>query len=42
MRLDQAGLIDPATVAERIEMIEAHTLVVERLRNRIGMYRPGS
>jgi hypothetical protein len=34
------GLIDPETVADRIETLQVHPLVLKRLRRWIGMYRP--
>ncbi|GIM95845.1 DUF6036 family nucleotidyltransferase [Paractinoplanes toevensis] len=37
--LIREGLIDPVTIADRIEMVEVHPLVLERLRKWIGMYR---
>jgi hypothetical protein len=38
--LIQEGLIEPAKIAERIEMVDAHPLVLERARKWIGMYKP--
>jgi hypothetical protein len=40
--LIRAGLINPAVVAERIEMVEVHPLVLKRLRDWIAIYRPAA
>ncbi|MEU7926153.1 hypothetical protein [Micromonospora sp. NPDC049801] len=38
--LIRAGLVDPAMVAERIEMVDVHPLVRKRLRDWIASYLP--
>lgn len=38
--LIRAGLIDPAVIAERIEMVDVHPLVLKRLRDWITRYLP--
>jgi hypothetical protein len=37
--LIRAGLINPAVVAERIEMVDVHPVVLKRLRDWIAMYQ---
>jgi hypothetical protein len=39
LALIRGRLVDPATVAERIEMVKVHPRVLERLRRWIAMYR---
>jgi hypothetical protein len=40
--LIKAELINPAVVAERIEMVDVHPLVLKRLREWIAMYQPAA
>ncbi|WP_330464435.1 DUF6036 family nucleotidyltransferase [Micromonospora zamorensis] len=40
--LIRAGLIDPAVVAERIELVDVHTVVLARLKGWIAMYLPAT
>jgi hypothetical protein len=37
--LIREGLVDPGTIAERIEMVDVHPAVLKRLRAWVGMYR---
>ncbi|MET8252339.1 hypothetical protein [Micromonospora sp. NPDC005197] len=38
----RAGLVDPAVIAERIEMVDVHPLVRKRLRDWIGLCLPAT
>ncbi|MET0415223.1 MAG: hypothetical protein ABW022_04275, partial [Actinoplanes sp.] len=38
--LIRAGLINPALVAERVETVDVHPLVLKRLRDWIASYLP--
>ncbi|MFI6241882.1 DUF6036 family nucleotidyltransferase [Micromonospora sp. NPDC050795] len=40
--LIRAKLVNPAVVAERIEMVQVHPLVLKRLRDWIAMYLPAA
>ncbi|MDG4778175.1 hypothetical protein O7614_00760 [Micromonospora sp. WMMD961] len=40
--LIRAGLTEPAVVAERIEMVDVHPLVLKRLRDWIAIYLPAT